>query len=177
MTTGSGWKNWGLLALGTALVAGGVIIYSSAQSSQTASDPTLAQGEAFPPPNPALPVVKVWKSPLCGCCGAWVDHLREAGFRVEVEDIDDVTPVKRELGVADHLMSCHTGLVEGYALEGHVPAADILRLLEERPEAAGLAVPGMPVGSPGMEMGDQRDPYQVLAFERSGRTSVWASHP
>ena len=121
--------------------------------------------------------IEVTKTPTCGCCGLWVDHLRAAGFEVRVTDVADLTPVARRLGVPDDLRSCHTGAVAGYALEGHVPAADIRRLLAERPaEAAGLAVPGMPMGSPGMDQSGHREPYATLLFTRDGRRRVFATH-
>jgi hypothetical protein len=121
-------------------------------------------------------VIEVVKSPTCGCCNGWIAHLRQAGFQVRVTDTDDVTPTARRLGVPDDLRSCHTASVGGYAIEGHVPAADIVRLLRQRPAAAGLAVPGMPMGAPGMEHGGHREPYQTLLFTRAGRRSVFASH-
>ncbi|MDQ8756756.1 DUF411 domain-containing protein [Sphingosinicella sp. LHD-64] len=124
----------------------------------------------------AAQTVTVVKTPTCGCCGAWVEHLRAAGFEVTVTDVEDVTPTARELGVPDDLRSCHTASVGGYAVEGHVPVEDIRRLLAERPDAAGIAVPGMPIGSPGMEMGDRREPYQTLLFRRDGQRRVFASH-
>jgi hypothetical protein len=105
-----------------------------------------------------------------------VDHLRAAGFEVSVEMMDDVTPVATRLGVPEELRSCHTGEVGGYFVEGHVPAADVERLLKERPQAAGIAVPGMPIGSPGMEMGSRRDPFQTLLVDRAGAVSVFAEH-
>jgi hypothetical protein len=168
----TGWKNWALLVTGAGMVVLGAAFYTNGAPDTT----ELASAEAFPAPDPTLPVIKVWKSPACGCCGAWVDHLRQAGFAVEVENVEDLTKVKSEQGVAAHLQSCHTAHVAGYALEGHVPVEDILRLLDQRPEVAGLAVPGMPAGSPGMEMGDMKDRYDVLTFDRSGRTTVWATH-
>ena len=116
----------------------------------------------------------VYKSPTCGCCAKWVDHVREAGFRVEVRDTSNVQPVKMEHGLPGHLASCHTALVGGYVVEGHVPADVIRRLLRERPEVAGIAVPGMPIGSPGME-GPYTDRYQVVAFSKDGSTSVYES--
>ena len=119
--------------------------------------------------------VVVYKSPTCGCCTAWVDHMRENGFRLVVRDTADVTPIKVAHGVAEGLASCHTALVDGYVLEGHVPATDVQRLLRERPTVAGLAVPGMPAGSRGME-GPIKQPYDVVMFDRSGRRSVVASH-
>jgi hypothetical protein len=122
-------------------------------------------------------VVQVYKSPTCGCCGDWVEHLREHGFTVEVIDQPNMTAVKSELGLPRDMASCHTARIAGYLVEGHVPAEDIRRLLAERPDVAGLAVPGMPVGSPGMEVeGRAADSYEVLAFERDGSTSVWASY-
>jgi hypothetical protein len=119
-------------------------------------------------------VVTVYKSPTCGCCAKWVDHLRESGYQVEVRDTADVQPVKTAHGLPGHLASCHTALVGGYVVEGHVPADVIRRLLRERPAVAGIAVPGMPGGSPGME-GPRKDPYDVIAFTRDGSTSVYES--
>lgn len=117
----------------------------------------------------ALPLVTVYMSPTCGCCGEWVKHMRASGFRVESRDVADVTPIRRKYGVPDEFSSCHTAIVAGYAIEGHVPAADIKRLLRERTNAKGLAVPGMVVGSPGMEQGPPQ-PYATIAFdERGGR--------
>jgi hypothetical protein len=120
------------------------------------------------------PLVTVWKSPTCGCCARWVDHMRAAGFRVEVHDTDALEPVKREHGVPGHLESCHTARVEGFTVEGHVPADVIRRLLRQRPEIDGIAVPGMPMGSPGME-GPRKDPYDVIGFSRNGETFVYES--
>lgn len=117
----------------------------------------------------------VYKSPTCECCQRWVEHMRSNGFRVVVHDVADVAPVKRQHGIGDELGSCHTALVGGYVLEGHVPAADVKRLLRERPSIAGLAVPGMPAGSPGMEVG-RVDRYDVLALQRDGAPTVFARH-
>lgn len=117
----------------------------------------------------------VYKTPTCGCCGKWVDHLREAGFAVATVDLPDLTAVKAKNGVPPELASCHTAVVDGYVVEGHVPAADVLRLLDERPAVAGLAVPGMPIGSPGME-GSRPERYTVYAFDSSGQTSRFATH-
>jgi hypothetical protein len=124
----------------------------------------------------AGPAIHVVKTPTCGCCTAWVTHLRASGFRVTVANVPDVTPTARRLGVPDDLRSCHTALAGGYAVEGHVPAADIRRLLRERPAAAGIAVPGMPMGAPGMEHGNHREPYQTILFTRAGRRTVFARH-
>lgn len=116
------------------------------------------------------PALTVYKTPWCGCCTAWVDHMRRAGFNVTVEERDDLEPLKAYHDVRPDIASCHTGLIDGYVIEGHVPAADVKRLLEERPDDTGLAVPGMPVGSPGMEQGDRQDPYAVILFSGDNRT-------
>lgn len=123
----------------------------------------------------AAPVVTVYMSPECGCCGLWVEHLKANGFAVRTHAVEDVTPYKRKLGVPGRLASCHTAVVGGYTIEGHVPAADIKRLLAQKPKAKGLAVPGMPHGSPGMESG-RNDPYDVLLFQADGRTTVFRSY-
>jgi hypothetical protein len=122
-----------------------------------------------------LPVVHVYKTPTCGCCADWVDHIEAAGFRTEVQDLPDLTAVRQRAGVPNGLASCHTALVGDYVIEGHVPASSILRLLQERPQAAGISVPGMPMGSPGME-GPWKDPYDVILFTRDGRGMVYESH-
>ena len=121
------------------------------------------------------PVITVYKDPGCGCCKSWIEHLRKHGYRVDAKDSPNMTEIKRTLGVPTGLTACHTAMVNGYLIEGHVPAADIDRLLAQRPKVAGLAVPGMPAGSPGMEgAGAQR--YQVLTFDKSGKTTVFANH-
>ena len=119
--------------------------------------------------------ITVHKTPWCGCCSAWVEHLREAGFEVEVEEAEDLAPYRVALGVPDQLMSCHTAEVDGYAIEGHVPAEEIKRLLVERPDARGLSVPGMPMGSPGMETPYEPDTYDVVIFSDDG-AAVFASY-
>ncbi|MBY0136001.1 DUF411 domain-containing protein [Shinella daejeonensis] len=117
-----------------------------------------------------LPLVKVTKDPNCGCCDGWSDHIKAAGFPVRVIESDDVFNLKQQLGVPADLVSCHTAEVDGYVIEGHVPAAAVRRLLAERPKAIGLAVPGMPAGSPGMDFpGVEPEPYEVLLFNASGR--------
>jgi hypothetical protein len=120
----------------------------------------------------AKPLVKVTKDPSCGCCGAWVDHVRKAGFPVEVIESAEVNRLKVRLGVPQDLASCHTAEVGGYVIEGHVPAEAIKRLLAEKPQAKGLAVPGMPVGSPGMEVkGVEDEVYEVVLFGPSSQTT------
>jgi len=121
--------------------------------------------------------ITIYKSPTCGCCRKWVDHVRAAGFVATVHDLEDVDPVKTREGVPKALQSCHTAITAGYVVEGHVPAADVLKLLRERPKGVrGVAVPGMPSGSPGMEMGGPADKYDVIAFGRDGSTRVFAKH-
>jgi hypothetical protein len=127
----------------------------------------------------ALPAMTVYKSPSCGCCSEWVDHVKSAGFTVREVNTDDINTVKREMGIPPRLASCHTVVVGSYVVEGHVPADDVKRLLRDRPAGVrGLAVPGMPIGSPGMEQGppSQYQRYQVLAFTAAGATSVFATH-
>ena len=124
----------------------------------------------------AAPVITVYKSPTCGCCKDWVAHVQKAGFRVDVKDMNDMATVKADAGVPAAAQSCHTAIVDGYAVEGHVPADVIQRLLKERPKIAGIAVPGMPAGSPGMEVpGRKADRYDVLSFDRKGKTAVYTS--
>lgn len=143
--------------LGVALAAAGAVL-------------TGASAPAAPPTQ-----ITVYKSPSCGCCTKWVDHLKANGYSVTAKDVDDVEPIKAELGVPAKLASCHTALVGGYVVEGHVPAQDIDRLLREKPKVVGLAVPGMPLGSPGMEAG-RKDAYDVVAFAANGATKVFARH-
>lgn len=124
----------------------------------------------------AAATLTVTKTANCGCCGGWVEHMRKAGFKVVVRNVEDVAPTARRLGVPDALRSCHTAEIASYTIEGHVPAADVRRLLATKPQAAGIAVPGMPMGSPGMEQGGHKQPYQTLLFNRAGQTTVFASH-
>lgn len=122
--------------------------------------------------------MEVWKSPSCGCCKEWIKHVESRGFRVTVHDVGN-TAARARMKLPMKLGSCHTAVVGRYAVEGHVPAADVLRLIKEAPEAVGLAVPGMPVGSPGMDgpdYGDQRDPFDVLLVAKDGSTRVFSSY-
>ena len=116
----------------------------------------------------------VYKTPTCGCCAKWVEHLRSNGYTVEVHDVEAVEPTKAELGVPPQLASCHTAKIGGYVFEGHVPAEVIARVLREKPQITGVAVPGMPMGSPGME-GGRKDSYDIVAFDGNGHTSVYES--
>ncbi|WP_241736105.1 DUF411 domain-containing protein [Caulobacter sp. RHG1] len=120
----------------------------------------------------------VYKTPYCGCCTGWVTHMRKAGFTPTIVEQENLAPIRAKFGIPDKLASCHTAMVGGYALEGHVPPADVARLLKARPKGLGLAVPGMPIGSPGMEQpGGARQRFDtLLVLDRSGRTKVFASH-
>jgi len=128
------------------------------------------------PADEILPPVVAYKSPTCGCCELWVEHMRAAGFHVEVKDTQDMGAIKAEAGVPVGKGSCHTAQVGNYYVEGHVPAADVKRLLAEKPDARGLIVPGMVPGSPGMEQGSVRQAYGVLLLAKDGSTSVFAHH-
>jgi len=123
----------------------------------------------------AEPAITVYKSPTCGCCTEWADHLRKNGFAVETVNSLDLSRIKAMSGVKPELASCHTAFVNGYVIEGHVPADDITRLLAEKPDARGLTVPGMPAGSPGMES-PTPEHYQVLLIDKTGKTTVFAKH-
>ncbi len=129
--------------------------------------------------SPTATPVQMWKDPSCGCCQDWVEHMQANGFVFTVHETGN-TGARTRLGIPQKLGSCHTALVQGYALEGHVPAADVRRLLAQKPQAIGLTVPGMPVGSPGMDgavYGNRRDPYDVLLIQRDGSTQVFSSYP
>lgn len=126
-----------------------------------------------PQPSDAATRMVVYQDPNCGCCSQWIEHIRAAGIEVEVRNSSNMSQVKLQNGVSRNLQSCHTGLIDGYIVEGHVPAEDVLRMLEERPEIKGLSVPGMPIGSPGMEQGDPADyqAFDVVAFDGAGNMS------
>jgi hypothetical protein len=130
---------------------------------------------------PSRELIEVWKTPTCGCCKDWISHLENEGFDVKTYMVSESTKTaqRSKIGIPEKMGSCHTALVKGYALEGHVPGRDIRRLLNERPRALGLAVPGMPVGSPGMdgpEYGGRKDPYNVLLVQRDGSSSVFHAY-
>lgn len=146
-----------------------VIAGALAAALVSVSGPALAQRGG--------PTVQVYKSPTCGCCANWVKHLQQHGFATQVTETDDVAAIKARHNIPAKVQSCHTAIVGGYVLEGHVPAADVQRLLKDKPAVVGLAVPGMPIGSPGMEvpnMTPQR--YDVIAFDKRGQLKVFASH-
>lgn len=126
----------------------------------------------------AKPVdMTVYRSPSCGCCGKWLDHVRQQGFQVTDVLSEDMNAVKKRLGVPANLASCHTAVVGGYVVEGHVPAGDIKKLLTEKPPLAGIAAPGMPQGSPGMEMGGRQDAFAVKSFDKDGKTATFNEYP
>ena len=138
----------------------------------------LASSPAFAAAEDA-PSIEVWKSPTCGCCGKWVEHLEANGFAVTANNTASamLDRIKREAGIEEKLASCHTAKIDGYVIEGHVPAADIKRLVAEHPDAIGLTVPDMPLGSPGMEQPDgETEPYDVLLVKKDGTTEVFARH-
>ena len=170
-----------------ALVGALVSACSQAELSPTSGNPAPAAHVMTVPPTTSapttaiasagLPLVTVHKSPTCGCCKLWVTHLQHAGFPVQVVEAEDLTPIKAQVGVPPGRGSCHTAQVDGYFVEGHVPADDIVRLLTERPDARGLALPGMPVGSLGMEVSSGAgEPYTVQLVARDGTTTAFSHH-
>lgn len=120
--------------------------------------------------------IMVYKSPTCGCCSEWVRYLEDNGFKTMSHNVQDLNKYQRQADLPYGMGSCHTAFVDGYAIEGHVPAADIRRMLTEKPAIRGIAVPGMPIGSPGMEYGDRKDAYNVISYTKDGSTEVFASH-
>lgn len=149
--------------IGIVLALAGIIAYVQFGGSSQSADA-------------ALPAVTVYKSATCQCCSRWIDHMRENGFDVNASDRMDMQEVKAHYNVPRELAACHTAVVGGYVVEGHVPATDIKRLLQERPNVRGLTVPGMPVGSPGMEQGNRQDPYNVLTFTQQGDATIYARY-
>jgi hypothetical protein len=143
------------------------LIRGATLAAAAAAVPDLLSAQA------AQPAMVVYKDPNCGCCKLWVDHVKAAGFAVSVRDSSDVVSVKKRQGVPARLYSCHTAIVGGYVVEGHVPADLVQKLLKEKPKVVGLAVPGMPAGSPGMEQGS-KEPYEILTFDAGGKTTVYA---
>ena len=153
-------------ALSLLLTFGGALAVSSGNVAHA------AQASA-----PALTPVTAYRTASCGCCKGWLQHMRANGFVVRDVVVADLQAIKRRLGVPNRLNSCHTAEVAGFAIEGHVPAADVRRLLRSRPAVAGIAVPGMPLGSPGMESPYGKEPFTVLAFPRAGTISAFSRHP
>lgn len=156
------------VAILTAVLLGNSAAY--AQTKPVPAKPAAAKAPA------AKTAVAVYKSPTCGCCGNWVEHMKANGFTPTVHEMPDLTAVKKKNGVPEKLTSCHTSIIGGYVIEGHVPAEDIRRLLRERPAIVGLAAPGMPAGSPGMDVPGS-PAFDVLSWDKAGRTKVFATHP
>jgi hypothetical protein len=122
----------------------------------------------------ARPQMTVYKSPTCGCCSKWIEHMQANGFDVKAVDVDDIDKVKRERGIPADAASCHTGIVNGYLVEGHVPADAVQKMLKEKPAIAGIAVPGMPMGSPGMEVpGGRKESFNIVSFAKTGKTALY----
>ena len=168
-------KNTYLKTAALAVVLSTTATVANARSPQHEEKTQAVDSSATAEPTSSTLVVH--KSPYCGCCELWIKHMRDAGFAVEVRNVQSVHPVKERLGVPPTKGSCHTAQVGGYFIEGHVPAGDVKRLLAERPDARGLAVPGMPKGSPGMEVPDGTvDPYTVELVAKDGSTTPFAQH-
>ena len=155
-----------ILAGMTAVLAVGVALARPATA--TAATPEAVAAAVAPIP------ITVYHSPTCGCCKEWVKHMEANGFAVKSIEQPDLSGVKAEMGVPNRLRSCHTAIVGGYVIEGHVPAADVKRLLTEKPKVVGLTIPGMPQSAPGMDSG--KEPYEVLAWDAQGKTTSWAKH-
>ncbi|MGG6240306.1 DUF411 domain-containing protein [Nodosilinea sp. AN01ver1] len=151
----------------------GLLVVAIALLSLLTAPTTAMAGESV---QPNLPELTVYRSPTCRCCGHWVDHMKAAGFQVQDVVTEDMAALKAQYGVSEAVASCHTATVGSYVIEGHVPAADVQRL-SEQPNVLGIAAPGMPMGSPGMEMGDRIDPYTVVSFTQAGETATFAEHP
>lgn len=120
--------------------------------------------------------IVVYRSPTCTCCGKWLEHLKKNNFNVKDIVTEDIQAIKNKYGVSEAMASCHTAIVDGYVIEGHVPANDIMKLLKTRPKIAGIAVPGMPIGTPGMEMGDRKDSYNVMSFDQENHYENFSSY-
>lgn len=176
-----------MLLVCTTLLQGACARAPETASAQQPGDPgapmaSIAVAAPVAPSQPvprheALPLVVVHKNPTCGCCENWVAHMRQAGFTVEVRDEDNLDAIKQGLGVPVGKGSCHTAEVGGYMIEGHVPAEDVRRLLSEKPDARGLVLPGMPMGSPGMEVpSGEVVPYAVELVRQDGSTVAYATH-
>ena len=169
-------RTTGLAAILAAVVAVSACAKEEAQSAVATEGVVTSTNTDVAPVMVAsadLPEVTVYKDPNCGCCAKWVDHMKASGFRVKAVDTSDVQSVKQKYNIGSELQSCHTAIIGDYAIEGHVPADVIVKFLKEKPSVAGLAVPGMPMGSPGME-GATKERYDVLTFDRAGRTTVYA---
>ncbi len=168
----------GILSAALAVLSGTSLL-AACQGKEATPAPSSA-----PQPAPAgmstVAFIEVWKTPTCGCCKMWIEHLEKEGLAVKANDVPQTAPIRTKLGIPDDMGSCHTGLIAGFAIEGHVPASEIKRLLAEpenlRKQVIGLSVPGMPIGSPGMEMGTKRDKFDVMLVLKSGSHRVYQSY-
>jgi len=164
------YKNTAAILLAGLLAVGCSNADDSAKTTTKASAPAVAESATAQ----AKPEVVMYKPPTCDCCTGWAEHLRKDGFNVVVKKRDDMDAIKTKFGVNEKLASCHTAIVDGYVIEGHVPAADVERLLKERPDIVGLTAPGMPMKSPGMQtVGQEPKGYDVLAFDKDGKVTVF----
>ncbi len=168
-------RRWILMLIALVGVIGTGVTIALNTDSQSKTVPLVTTTDAS---AKALPVVQVYKSASCGCCKDWVKHLEANGFSVQAHDVDNMLPYKEKAKLGAGMGSCHTAFVDGYAIEGHVPARDIKRLLLEKPSISGLTVPRMPIGSPGMEVeGRPADAYQVLSYKDGQEVAVFADYP
>jgi hypothetical protein len=157
------------------LAAAAVVLALTTAAARTPTSPTASPAAIIAAPIAKKPTITVYKDPNCGCCKNWIAYLEKHGYTVDAKDSPNMAEVKQTLGVPEGLTACHTGVVNGYLIEGHVSAEDIDRLLAQKPTVAGLAVPGMPMGSPGMGAPTSQH-YQVLSFDKTGKTKVFATH-
>ena len=178
----------GMLGATLALLSGTSLLAACQGKDAAPADPHAAHKSptpsTAPQPSPAgmstVAFIEVWKTPTCGCCKMWIEHLQKEGLEVKANDVPQTAPIRTKLRIPDDMGSCHTGLIAGFAIEGQVPASEIKRLLAEpeslRQQVIGLSVPGMPIGSPGMEMGTKRDKYDVMLVLKSGQHRVYQSY-
>lgn len=170
------WQNWlrrtvvSLAGVAMATIGMLSILGSTAPTSYAS---TISQASV----ETTAPNITVYRSPNCSCCGGWIDHLKKQGFSVQNLPTSDIEAVKQKFNVPDNLTSCHTAMIDGYVIEGHVPANDIKRLLQEKSNVSGLSVPNMPVGTPGMEMGNKKDPFTVFSFHHKDTVAVFNEYP
>ncbi len=180
----------GMLGAALVLLSGTSLLAACQRKEAASTDPHAAHKSPSASPTSAsksapagmstVAFIEVWKTPTCGCCKMWVEHLEKEGFSVKANDVQQTAPIRTQLRIPDDMGSCHTGLIAGFAIEGHVPASEIKRLLAEpislREQVIGLSVPGMPMGSPGMEMGTKRDKFDVMLVLKSGSHRVYQSY-
>lgn len=167
-----------LLLAGSALLTSACSAASPAPAAQTAAIAAPAPAQAAAPASKRLPLVKVHKDPNCGCCGGWAEHMQAAGFPVRIHDTGNMLAVKQRLGIGEGMYACHTSEIDGYVVEGHVPVDAIRKLLAERPQARGLVLPGMPIGSPGMESPNgYRQPFTVGLLQMDSSVRAFSQHP